>query len=148
MCLTVILNESNHIVCVRYTLRLIILLILASTLLSKRRIPNCDSLDSEFSAERIICNERNVSAITNSFNSVHEGQYNVRREMLSSSIEDHRITNLPGLDTSIRLDQYAGHILVDSKTRGNFFYWLFESSKDPGNDPIIIWLNGVRKTII
>jgi len=56
-----------------------------------------------------------------------------------------RVDLTPGhiLDTEgIFLDEtfYSGLIPITNK--GFLFYWLFESRKDPTNDPLVIWLSG------
>lgn len=49
--------------------------------------------------------------------------------------EDHRVINLPGLDTESAgtMKQYAGHLPVDMNNEGFLFYWLFEAAHEPEN---------------
>jgi cathepsin A (carboxypeptidase C) len=45
--------------------------------------------------------------------------------------------------TSLELDsvkQFAGYF--DTPSNDHFFFWMFESRKDPAKDPVILWLNG------
>jgi carboxypeptidase C (cathepsin A) len=42
-----------------------------------------------------------------------------------------------GFDIS---QQWSGYL--DSGTDTNLFFWMFESRKDPANDPVILWLGG------
>lgn len=61
---------------------------------------------------------------------------------LSSSADEHRVTNLPGLDDT-SLQQWAGLLPVDDPATGKLFYWLFKADEDPDNNkPLIIWMNG------
>ncbi len=43
-----------------------------------------------------------------------------------------------GIDT---VKQYTGYIDIAEGDK-HYFYWFFESRKDPENDPVVIWLNG------
>ena len=60
------------------------------------------------------------------------------------SPEEHRVTNLPGLDSiaSSKLSQFAGHLPVNKDNTGFLFYWLFEAETDAVNTPLVVWLNG------
>ena len=105
---------------------------------SKRRLP--DGQDSS-----VIWDYMDINIMQQLFDDMNVSDIGIHnkshRETLSSSCEDHRVTNLPGLDPNEPLTHYAGHISVDAKSRGEFFYWLFESKIDPLNAPLIIWLN-------
>lgn len=74
-------------------------------------------------------------------------QINSRR-LLAVSKKSHKVTGLPGLSKDISFDHYAGHILVDSQKNSNLFYWLFESSKNANDKPLLIWLNGGMPLLI
>ncbi|RYH12868.1 hypothetical protein EON65_37060, partial [archaeon] len=67
---------------------------------------------------------------------------NALRQLAISTDENHKVTSLPGLTDASDLNQYAGHILVDEKYNGHFFYWLFESPTNSASKPLVIWLNG------
>ena len=46
-------------------------------------------------------------------------------------------------DRGLRLDtsqQWSGYLSSNNET--NLFFWMFESRKDPDNDPVILWLGG------
>lgn len=45
--------------------------------------------------------------------------------------DDHFVGELPGLDSSTKITQYAGYLPVDVDSTGFLFYWLFEASKNP-----------------
>eukprot|EP01031_Cornospumella_fuschlensis_P030191 gene30191-36469_t len=64
------------------------------------------------------------------------------RQLSANSDESHKVNSLPGFTDSSSLNHYAGHILVDEKHNGHFFYWLFESPADSARKPLVIWLNG------
>ncbi len=51
----------------------------------------------------------------------------------TTSPEDHRVINLPGLDeeSAAKIKQYAGHLPVDKNNEGFLFYWLFEATNEP-----------------
>jgi len=43
----------------------------------------------------------------------------------------HKVNSLPGLDPSIHLNHFAGHLPVNKEGSGQLFYWLFEAEVDP-----------------
>ncbi|KAJ3046478.1 hypothetical protein HK097_000830 [Rhizophlyctis rosea] len=60
---------------------------------------------------------------------------------------------LPGVSLRIKpteglcdknVKQYVGYLDVDGNESGSkhFFFWFFESRRDPAKDPVILWLNG------
>ncbi|KAJ3032097.1 hypothetical protein HDV00_007984 [Rhizophlyctis rosea] len=54
-----------------------------------------------------------------------------------------RIKKTEGLcDKDVK--QYVGYLDVDGQDSGSkhFFFWFFESRRDPSKDPVILWLNG------
>ena len=61
--------------------------------------------------------------------------------LIHCCIADDEITNLPGLKDSINFKQYAGYVPVTGHKQ--LFYWITEREKDPENDPIILWLQGL-----
>ena len=57
--------------------------------------------------------------------------------------KDHLVTALPLFgDIGSLGDQYAGLLPVDKTGSSFLFYWLFETSEDSLNKPLVIWLNG------
>lgn len=48
---------------------------------------------------------------------------------------------LPGYGVP-REKQIAGHLTVNEDCGDNLFFWFFESRSQPGDDPLVIWLNG------
>lgn len=65
-----------------------------------------------------------------------------RRILKASDPNDHKVSKLPGLPSSLSITQYAGHINVDEAKNGNLFYWLFESPQNSKDLPLMVWLNG------
>jgi cathepsin A (carboxypeptidase C) len=56
------------------------------------------------------------------------------------ALESDLIESLPGLDPKPKFRQYSGYL---NATEGrHLFYWLFESQRNPAEDPLILWLNG------
>lgn len=50
------------------------------------------------------------------------------------------IKNLPGLNHDISFKHYSGYLNgVEGK---HLHYWFTESSRDPVNDPVVLWMNG------
>ena len=65
----------------------------------------------------------------------------------SGRAEEDRVSNLPGLDESVQLDQFAGFISLadddDAGARRDIFYWFVESeSATRDSDPVVLWTNG------
>jgi carboxypeptidase C (cathepsin A) len=54
------------------------------------------------------------------------------------------ITSLPGLNFyySSSFAQFSGFLTVDEAHGRNIHYWYVESTRDPDNDPVILWTNG------
>ncbi|KAL6854288.1 hypothetical protein ACP4OV_019191 [Aristida adscensionis] len=52
------------------------------------------------------------------------------------------VTRLPGFDGAFPSKHYAGYVTVDEKHGRNLFYYVVESERDPGKDPVVLWLNG------
>ncbi|PAV56763.1 hypothetical protein WR25_05023 [Diploscapter pachys] len=50
------------------------------------------------------------------------------------------VNNLPGLTFNPSFKHYSGYVQAAS-TR-YFHYWFTESMRDPGTDPLVLWLNG------
>ncbi|KAG0713155.1 Lysosomal protective protein [Chionoecetes opilio] len=50
------------------------------------------------------------------------------------------ITHLPGLNHDIAFKHYSGYLSGD--TGKHLHYWFVESSRDPGSDPVVLWMNG------
>ncbi|CAO4365638.1 unnamed protein product [Caenorhabditis nigoni] len=51
-----------------------------------------------------------------------------------------KVTDLPGLTFTPDFNHYSG--FLQAATDKFFHYWLTESSRDPANDPLVLWLNG------
>ncbi len=37
---------------------------------------------------------------------------------------------------------HAGYLTVDDERGRRLFYYFVESERDPGTDPVVLWLNG------
>lgn len=62
----------------------------------------------------------------------------------SSSILEHKITQLPGYSGELPSVHYSGYIPVGelSGVKGQLHYWLIESENNPADAPVVLWLNG------
>ena len=47
------------------------------------------------------------------------------------------ITSLPGAP-QVNFNQYSGHLVVNSTTQKNLFYWFVESQSNPSKDPLVV----------
>ena len=86
---------------------------------------------------------RTTSPISNEFPE-YLNHTKSNRHLTATSPDDHKVTNLPGLDPTIKLTHYAGHLPIDNTGESYLFYWLFEASDvvDASKAPLIVWLNG------
>ena len=46
----------------------------------------------------------------------------------------------PACDPGVQ--QYSGYFDIDASTNKHYWYWAFESKKDPANDPVLLWMTG------
>lgn len=75
--------------------------------------------------------------------------FSVARHSLSSNKKqsDHSwasedlVTNLPG-QPIVNFKHYAGYVTVNKYNGRQLFYWLYESSSQPDEKPLVLWLNG------
>ena len=113
----------------------IILFILYNNCESKRRVLNTDEENIN------IDNNYSKSELNDYITSV---RVNRRLTTQPKSPEEHRVSNLPDLDSiaSSKLSQFAGHLPVNKDNSGFLFYWLFEAESDAKNAPLVVWLNG------
>ncbi|KAK4340262.1 hypothetical protein RND71_041724 [Anisodus tanguticus] len=58
------------------------------------------------------------------------------------SKEDDKISELPGQPRGVNFDQYSGYVTVDADAGKALFYYFTESTQDPSNKPLVLWLNG------
>ncbi|PVH61552.1 hypothetical protein PAHAL_3G058600 [Panicum hallii] len=60
-----------------------------------------------------------------------------------SAPPDALVTRLPGFEgAQLPSKHYAGYVTVDEELGSRMFYYLVESERDPGKDPLMLWLNG------
>uniref|UniRef100_A0A0D9XY96 Carboxypeptidase n=1 Tax=Leersia perrieri TaxID=77586 RepID=A0A0D9XY96_9ORYZ len=52
------------------------------------------------------------------------------------------VRSVPGFDGALPSKHYAGYVTVDEQHGRNLFYYMVESERDPGKDPVVLWLNG------
>jgi hypothetical protein len=53
------------------------------------------------------------------------------------------VTRLPGFGGGAPPSRHlAGYVTVDEAHGRRLFYYLVESERDPGRDPVVLWLNG------
>ncbi|CAN4112241.1 unnamed protein product [Withania somnifera] len=58
------------------------------------------------------------------------------------STEDDKISALPGQPSGVSFSQYSGYVTVDANAGRALFYYFTESTQDPSNKPLLLWLNG------
>lgn len=59
-----------------------------------------------------------------------------------AAIEEDLVTSLPLISFTPNFKQYSGYLSVGDKNQRRLHYWFVESSNDPINDPLVLWLNG------
>ncbi|XP_051116587.1 serine carboxypeptidase-like 34 [Andrographis paniculata] len=52
-----------------------------------------------------------------------------------------RVEQLPG-QPAVKFKQYAGYVTVNNTHGRALFYWFFEATTNPHNNPLLLWLNG------
>ncbi|KAL5543219.1 hypothetical protein UlMin_010929 [Ulmus minor] len=55
--------------------------------------------------------------------------------------EADKIKALPG-QPPVNFRQYSGYVTVDESQGKALFYWFFEATHNPANEPLLLWLNG------
>ncbi|XVF69334.1 hypothetical protein PTKIN_Ptkin11bG0072200 [Pterospermum kingtungense] len=58
------------------------------------------------------------------------------------SMEDDKISALPGQPNAVDFNQYAGYVTVDSQAGRALFYYFAESPENSSTNPLVLWLNG------
>eukprot|EP01135_Chromosphaera_perkinsii_P007456 Nk52_evm8s859 gene=Nk52_evmTU8s859 len=62
---------------------------------------------------------------------------------VSKSRDEHRVTDLPRLDSKASsVKQWAGYLNVNKSHDRNLFYWYIEAYESPEDKPLVLWLNG------
>lgn len=64
---------------------------------------------------------------------------------LNKEEEADRIVALPG-QPKVSFQQFSGYVTVDQVAGRALFYWLTEGVHDPLSKPLVLWLNGGKKT--
>ena len=57
-----------------------------------------------------------------------------------------KIAALPGQPYGVNFDQYAGYVTVDPAAGRSLFYYFVESPYNANSKPLVLWLNGGKKT--
>uniref|UniRef100_A0A453QTB4 Serine carboxypeptidase-like 19 n=1 Tax=Aegilops tauschii subsp. strangulata TaxID=200361 RepID=A0A453QTB4_AEGTS len=52
------------------------------------------------------------------------------------------VTHLPGFDGPLPFHLETGYVGVEEETGAELFYYLVESERSPGADPVLLWLTG------
>ncbi|CAI9090871.1 OLC1v1025742C1 [Oldenlandia corymbosa var. corymbosa] len=53
------------------------------------------------------------------------------------------VTKLPGFNGTFPSKHYSGYVKLNgTKPSKNLFYYFVESERNPGKDPVVLWLNG------
>lgn len=55
------------------------------------------------------------------------------------------VTDLPG-QPQVKFRNYAGYVTVNEKNGRALFYWFYEATTLPDEKPLVLWLNGGKKT--
>lgn len=61
-----------------------------------------------------------------------------------AAVEADLVSSLPGYEGALPSNHYSGYISTGklSGVAGQLHYWFIESTNDPANDPVVLWLNG------
>ncbi|KAL2326050.1 hypothetical protein Fmac_025108 [Flemingia macrophylla] len=65
----------------------------------------------------------------------------ISRKVLAEQEAD-IVHGLPG-QPEVKFKQYAGYITVNETHGRALFYWFFEATHKPEQQPLLLWLNGV-----
>lgn len=55
------------------------------------------------------------------------------------------VTNLPGQPT-VNFRHYAGYVTINEDKGRALFYWFYEAISQPNDKPLVLWLNGGKRT--
>jgi len=66
----------------------------------------------------------------------------LRRPVSSNAAGLDKVDHLPGLSDKLDSDLYSGYVTVDEDAGRALFYAFVESSGNPKEDPVVLWLNG------
>merc|ERR1711974_100736 len=61
---------------------------------------------------------------------------------VSAESVKYEVTSLPGLDIKLDFKQWSGYVEVNEAQGRNLFFWFVESSENPANAPLVLWLTG------
>ncbi|KAL6851449.1 hypothetical protein ACP4OV_020382 [Aristida adscensionis] len=63
--------------------------------------------------------------------------------LAAAAPQEHLVAGLPGFRGALPSKHYAGYVRVDeAASERSLFYYLVQSERDPGGDPLVVWLNG------
>ncbi|KAL2340311.1 hypothetical protein Fmac_008251 [Flemingia macrophylla] len=69
----------------------------------------------------------------------------ISRKVLAEQEAD-RVHGLPG-QPEVKFKQYAGYITVNETHGRALFYWFFEATHKPEQQPLLLWLNGDDESV-
>ena len=117
-------------------------LLLACSLLA---LPHIDGFNKADRLQELIKSQRSRSNLSTHWKS-SKALHQVYVGPQDGLMEADKIDVLPSQPQGVAFDQYAGYVTVDPSAGRALFYYFTESPQDPSTKPLVLWLNGGKKS--